>query len=157
MNLIFFNNEIDNLKNGFHGRRELVFEVWSRNQTIKHKEWRRPGSPEPTKMRSEKSGIKIILSKKILNSQSIVHKEFLLEGTTSLVAGYVGILERLLQCISLVGHLYGEQKASWFLLHNDARPHTACSAIAGEQESCVIFTPTLSARFVSRLFSISTI
>ena len=88
-------------------------------------EWRGPSrSPRSTKVRSEKSRIKTMLIV-FFDCEGIIHKEFLPEGSTLNAAAYVEVLKRLLQRIRRVRPQYSEPEATWFLLHDNARPHTA--------------------------------
>ena len=86
-------------------------------------EWRGQRSPKGKTVRCEKSRIKTMLVV-FFDSEGLIHKEFLPEGSTLTAATYVDILKRLLQRINRVRPQYARH-GHWTLLHDNARPHTA--------------------------------
>ena len=86
-------------------------------------EWRGPSSPKSRKFRFEKSKVKTMLIT-FFDAQGIIHKEFVPEGQTVNGEFYRHVMKRLLARIRRVRpHLAASGK--WFLLHDNARPHTA--------------------------------
>jgi hypothetical protein len=96
---------------------------------IQSAEWRRTNAPASRKFRAEPSKTK--QNKKnyssfIFNCRFVVHKELLSQSQTVNQDVYKGVLQRLLEGIRRRRPaLWATGK--WFLLHNNARPHTTLS------------------------------
>jgi hypothetical protein len=60
------------------------------------------------------------------DSQGIIHKSFVPSDQTENKECYVEVLSRVVQRIHGVRPQF-EERGSWFLLHDSARPHTAVS------------------------------
>lgn len=86
-------------------------------------EWRSSTSPRKQKFRFEKSKTKVMLIT-FFDSTGIIHKEFVPPGQTINKDYYKEVLQRLVKRIHRVRPQFHE-KGSWFLLHDNARPHTA--------------------------------
>lgn len=86
-------------------------------------EWRSPSSPKQKKFRFQKSKIKVMLIA-FFDSEGLIHHEFVPPGTTVTGQFYAEVLARLRQRIHRVRPRF-RQNGSWFLLHDNARPHIA--------------------------------
>ncbi|GFW69956.1 hypothetical protein TNCV_1404091 [Trichonephila clavipes] len=60
----------------------------------------------------------------LFDSQGIIRKEFLPEGSTMKAARYIGVLTRFLNRLRRVRPQYAQQ-GSCFFIRDKARPHTA--------------------------------
>jgi len=67
----------------------------------KNSEWVGETSPQPKKLKFQRSCIKTMLIN-FFDSQGTVHKEFIPEGKTVNVGFYKGVMDRLLKCIQQV-------------------------------------------------------
>jgi len=86
-------------------------------------EWVGEHSPRPKKLRFQKSKVKTMLIE-FLDSQGIVHKEFVQEGCTVNAEYYKGVLDRLISRIRRVrSALY--RTRDFFLLHDKAPAHSS--------------------------------
>jgi hypothetical protein len=94
---------------------------------IQSMEWLSPSSPRHKDCRFKKSRNKVILVT-FYYSQGIIHKEFIPPGqmVNKVLVYYVEVLSRLVQRIRRVRPQF-QERGSWFLLHDTARPHTAVS------------------------------
>jgi len=91
-------------------------------------EWRRTNSPASRKFRAKASKTKQNknLHCFLFKCKFVVRKEFLSQSQTVNQDAYKGVLQRLLEGIRRCRPaLWATGK--WFLLHNNARPHTILS------------------------------
>jgi hypothetical protein len=88
-------------------------------------EWVGETSPRPKKLKFQRSRIKdwLII---FLDSQGVVHKEFLPEGKTINAEFYKGVMDRLLKRIQRVRPAAFCSR-DFFLLHDNAPAHKAAS------------------------------
>jgi hypothetical protein len=85
--------------------------------------WRSPSSPSHKNISISKVKNKSMLVK-YFDNQGIIPKEFVAPGQTVNEEYYVEALSRLVQRIRRVRSQF-QESGSWFLLHDNARPHTA--------------------------------
>jgi hypothetical protein len=93
-------------------------------ETKRHNsEWFEETSPQPKKLKFQRSRIKIVLII-VFDSQGVVHKAFLPEGKTVNAEFYKGVIDRLLKHIQRVRPA---AFCSWdfFSLHDNATAHKA--------------------------------
>jgi len=91
----------------------------------KSSEWVGETSPQPKKLKFQRSCIKTMLII-FFNSQGIVHKEFIPEGKTVSREFYKGLKDRLLKRIQRVCPAVFCSR-DFFLLHDNAPAHKAAS------------------------------
>jgi hypothetical protein len=86
---------------------------------------RLPSSPIYKEFRFPKSKNEVMLVT-FFDSHGIIHKAFVPPGQTVNKEYYVEVLPRVVQRIRPVRPQL-QKRRSWFLLHGNARPHTAVS------------------------------
>ena len=98
-------------------------------------EWVGETTPQPEKLKFQRSRIKAILITFFFDSQGVVHKEFVQEGKTVNAEFYNGVMDRLLKRIQRVRPA---AFCSWdfFLLHDNALAHKVASV-------CQFLTPKI--------------
>ena len=127
--------------------RDLVSEVQSQREAPEHGWVQGPGSQKRKKLRSEKSCIERLLEV-FLDSEGLVHKEFLTESTTLNLAMYVEILKCLLQQIERARHQYAKLETSTLVHDNPSDIWVAGAAVPDKQRRCTPETCTLLFRLV---------
>ncbi|XP_035221813.1 histone-lysine N-methyltransferase SETMAR-like [Stegodyphus dumicola] len=91
--------------------------------SVKAPKWRSPSSPRQKKFRFEKSKIKVMLVA-FFDCDGLIHHEFLPPNMTVNGQFYTEVLDRLRKRNRRV-RLHFQQKGSWLLLHDNARPEIA--------------------------------
>ena len=88
--------------------------------------WKSPEDSPPRKVRLQKLKVKTMLIT-FFDSEGMIHKEFVPEGSTVNEQSYLGMMQRLLTRIRRIRLQYKAQ-GSWLLLHGNAPAHK-CIAV----------------------------
>jgi hypothetical protein len=89
-------------------------------------EWHSPSSSRHKKNLISKVMSCDVMLVTFFDSQGVIHKGFVPPDQTVNKEYYVEVLSRWIQRIRRIRPQF-QERGSWFLLHDDARPHTAVS------------------------------
>jgi len=96
------------------------------------KEWRHTSSPKPKKFRTQPSVGKVMLTL-FLDKRGVILEHYMPRGNTVTSAMYADLLKNHLHP-AIKSKRHGLLSTGVLLQHDNARPHTACSAVAKIQD-----------------------